>query len=275
MPAQPSLDRLRSLWDVIAGELRRQIYLHSTNPAEVAKLLDVDRSTVSRLINGKLHLRPDHAAVLDAAWKLDGLLFYLVSHASARPEDNWLPALSQYEADASRHRQWSVTVVPGLWQTPEYARACFQEAYKARTLDDVDEAMETRLARQVAVWDRPVPPRIAAIISWSVLRYRVGTDEVMRAQLAHIRDLCDRPGVSLRIVPERAGIHVGHDGDFKILTVGTAEVSYAETAGMLGALHLEAEKVEGYARRWDRLSDLAWPLDESLGWIDNEMSAYG
>ncbi|MEV4254334.1 Scr1 family TA system antitoxin-like transcriptional regulator [Spirillospora sp. NPDC049652] len=103
---------------------------------------------------------------------------------------------------------------------------------------------------------------------------RTRTAASRRAQLAHIRDLCDRPGVSLRIVPETAGAHVGHDGDFKILTVGTVEVSCAEMAGMLGALHLEAEKVEGYARRWDRLSDLAWSLDESLGWIDNEMSAY-
>lgn len=273
MTPQRKLDPLRSLWDVIALEVRRQLYWQSMSASDVARLLECDRSTVSRVINGHRRLKPDHARALDEAWKLEGHLSYLVAHASARPDDNWLPSLAQYETAATRHRTWDISVVPGLWQTPDYARATFEQARAAGLITDVDKALETRLERQAAVWERPDPPRVSAILSWAVLAFPAGGPKTMRSQLSHLLELGERPGASVRIVGRNQGWTPGNDGAFKLLTVG-GDVAFVEATGMVGNLILEPERVERYARRFEQMNDLAWSVDESRDTIEKAMGDY-
>ncbi|MFC6885162.1 MULTISPECIES: helix-turn-helix domain-containing protein [Actinomadura] len=267
--APRQLDPARSLWDLIAVELRRQIYVQSASQARVAEILECTRSYVSRLVNGTRHLSPAHAGRLDTAWKLRGLFAHLVAHAHARPDDDWLPSLAAYEARATRIRTWDVSVIPGLWQTPDYARATFERAYAAGLISDVDSALAARLERQEAVWDRADPPRMSAILSWAVLETPAGGAEVMRGQLAHLLALAERPGVSVRVVGKHQGWHVGLDGACQLLTVG-GDVAFAEAPGM-GRVVLDSERVERYARRIESVGDLAWTTADSRTAITKAM----
>ncbi|WP_424923207.1 Scr1 family TA system antitoxin-like transcriptional regulator [Actinomadura rubrisoli] len=272
-PERRQLDPARSLWDLIAVELRRQIYVQSTSQARVAELLGCTRSHVTRLVSGSRRMSPEHAAVLDATWHLRGLLAHLVSHALARPDDEWLPALAAYEARATRVRTWDVGVIPGLWQTPDYARATFERAHAAGLITDVDRAMSDRLERQAAVWERGDSPRMSAVLSWIVLESPAGSAAVMRAQLAHLLNLAERPGVSVRVVGRHQGWHVGHDGACQLLTVG-ADVAFAEAPGM-GRMVLDPERVERYARRIEQVNDLAWDTSDSRNAITRAMDTNG
>ncbi|MFC5184982.1 DUF5753 domain-containing protein [Actinomadura harenae] len=267
------LDPSRSLWDLIAVELERQIYEKSTSQAGVAKILGCDRSTVTRVLSGVRRMAPEHAATLDTAWNLRGLLGHLVAHALARPDEDYMPAFAEYEARATRIRSWGTAFIPGLWQTPEYARATLEAAWSAGLLDDVDKALATRLDRQKRVWGSDDPPRITAIIAWTVLRTQAGGNDVMAAALAHMLELAQRPGVSVRIVPEEAGLHVGHDGPFQLLTVGS-DVAFTDAPGTIGHLFLEPSRVEQYARRMERISDIAWTAGESVAAIEQGMGRY-
>jgi len=213
-------------------------------------------------VNGSRHLSPEHAGILDSAWNLRGLFAHLVAHAVARPDDDWLPSLAAYEARATRIRTWDLGVIPGLWQTEDYARAMFERAYAAGLLKDVDAAVATRMERQAAVWERAELPRVSAIVSWMALTASPGSGELMAAQLAHMLALSERPGVSVRIVGQDAGWHIGHDGSCQLLTVG-ADVAFAEAPGMVGRLVLDPERVERYARRIEQVSDLALTTAES------------
>ncbi|GAA4235864.1 hypothetical protein GCM10022254_44100 [Actinomadura meridiana] len=121
-----TLDPARSLWDLISVELRRQIYAQSTSQARISEHLDCTRSHVTRLVNGTRRLSPTHATILDNLWQLRGLFTHLVAHALARPDDDWLTSLAAYEATATRIRTWDLGAIPGLWQTPDYARATFE-----------------------------------------------------------------------------------------------------------------------------------------------------
>lgn len=270
---RPPLDAARSIWDLVAVELRRQIYVQSTSQARVAELLGCSRSHVTRLVGGTRHLNPHHAMILDDTWRLERLFTHLIAHALARPDDDWLTSLAAYEASASRLRTWDLGIIPGLWQTPDYARATFERAHAAGLLDDVDRALERRLERQAAVWEKGDMPRVSALLSWVVLSSPVGGTRVMRDQLAHLLALAERPGASVRVVGRHVGWHIGHDGSFQLLTVGS-DVAFAEAPGMVGHLVLDPDRVERYAQKMEEINDLAWPAAETYTAIEKAMDDY-
>ena len=131
------LDPDRSLWHLLAVEVRRQRESHGLSGNQLADLLEVDRSTVSRWENGLRRLGEEYAKKLDALWHAQELFVRLVRFAHAVDAGDWMTGLAQYEARATRHRVWETLLVPGLLQTPDYARALL----KVGLADDPDKAL--------------------------------------------------------------------------------------------------------------------------------------
>lgn len=91
-------------------------------------------------------------------------------------------------------------VVPGFFQTPGYATALLTSIAKFRgTPDDVADAVTARMNRSHVV--REGDHRFAVLIEESVLRYRIGSPDVMAAQLGHLLSVMALPSVSLGIIP--------------------------------------------------------------------------
>lgn len=102
-----------------------------------------------------------------------------------------------------RTRQFKVymsTVVPGFLQVAGYATALMSAitAFQG-TPDDVAEAVRARMARNRIVASEG--RRFTILIEESVLRYRVGDNEVMLAQLGHLMSATAMPAVKLGIIP--------------------------------------------------------------------------
>ncbi|MFI6514266.1 helix-turn-helix domain-containing protein [Spirillospora sp. NPDC050679] len=255
MIMQNRLDPNRSLWDVIAVQVRSYRLHHNLTGDQLAEILKCKRSQVSRIENGLRRLNADYAAILDSTWKTEGLFSFLVRHASARSTDEgWLTGLQELERDASRIRMWESCRMPGLLQTPDYARA--QLRMGLGNADEVEAALKVRLARAAAVFDRSTPAIVTAVLSWAVLVQPVGGQGVMREQLAHLLALGERPNFTVRIVEASAGIHMGHDGPVKLLTVDNRDVGFTE-ASTGGRLLLDPADVQLIAVRYEQVSDLA------------------
>ncbi|ARQ67613.1 Scr1 family TA system antitoxin-like transcriptional regulator [Streptomyces marincola] len=99
-------------------------------------------------------------------------------------------------------RLYAPAVVPDLLQTPAYAEAL----QRVRHPEEDDRRIARRVelvVRRQAVLERadPAPPVVWALLEEAALRRRVGDAEVMRGQLAHLRLLAARPGVTIRVVP--------------------------------------------------------------------------
>lgn len=267
MPDGRDLDPDRSLWDHIAVELERLRKLRGLSGNKLAAQLGCDRSYVSRVENGRLRLSAQYARKLDGLW---GTAFaQLVRLAEASDDGDWFTGLTDHEARATRHRMWEALLVPGLLQTPDYARA----ALSAGLVRGVEEALEKRLARQAAVWERPEPPIVSVLLNWAVLSQPVGTPDVMRGQLAHLIELGEAPHVSVRIVEREAGPHKGLDGSFRLLTVGDRDVAFAD-APERGRLVTATSDVQQYALRYDRISEIAAPVGTSRNIIKRSMEDY-
>jgi hypothetical protein len=97
-------------------------------------------------------------------------------------------------------RVYHSLVVPGQLQTPGYATALLTDIATFRELpDDVEQAVTARMERQrvLSLGDR----RCAVVLEEAVLRYRIGSVDVMAAQLAHLITAATLPSMSLGIIP--------------------------------------------------------------------------
>jgi transcriptional regulator with XRE-family HTH domain len=113
------------------------------------------------------------------------------------------------ESSASRYertqlfRIYEHTALPGLFHTAEYSTEIMN--YWVRFLglpDDAEAATEARLARQKVLRDGR--RRFIVVLAEQVLRTRLGTPQVMAAQLEHLQQVMRLPNVSVGIIPAMA-----------------------------------------------------------------------
>jgi hypothetical protein len=158
--------------------------------------------------------------------------------------------------------------VPGLFQTPEYARALTRVHVPEESDAEVDRRVELRLARQ-AILRRPIdPPLLRVALRETVLRSPVGGAEVMAGQLRRLAETSELPNVSLRVVPFTAGLHPGMvAGPFEILRFPVngggleSEPPTVYSDIYTGAIYLDKPReVESYDRAFEEIWETA--LDE-------------
>jgi transcriptional regulator with XRE-family HTH domain len=262
MTARESLNPEGSLWDLIAVQLRRHREERRMSGSTLGALLDLDRSSVSRLESGQIKLLEKHARVLDREWDTAGLFTVLVRFAKQGHDREWFKTHTEMEAKASELHIWELSWIPGLLQTEDYTRA----AVVAAGFSDIDTLVSIRMKRQECLTRNP-PPLMWAMVDEGVLRQPVGSPEIMRGQLTHLLTLAALPNISIRIVPSRVGAHVGRDGSFKIMTVDGADSAYIE-ASEEGRFVVDATDVRSFRVRFDRIGDRALPVDASIELIE-------
>ncbi|MGC5335105.1 helix-turn-helix domain-containing protein [Micromonospora sp. DT62] len=197
-------------------------------------------------------------------------------HAYGDAVPSWFELYVGLESAASRLRGYDESLIPGIVQTKEYARALFRLGGLLND-EERERAVQVRLQRQALLSRRlPAAPRLKSILSETVLRRTVGTPTVMAAQLDHIIKLSDLPNVSVRVLPLAAGPQPGAvAGTFMILdfppTKGgraAPEPSVIYSESLTGALYLDKQdELAAYERVWQGLEALALGEAESRDMI--------
>lgn len=269
MSFRPSPDPKSSLWAFIACHLRFCRLQHKLTGDLMGEILICSKSTVSRLETGGLQLDMPQAAALDCAWDTGGLFSTLVWYATLGHSPDWFKQYVDLEQKASVIKVWEVALIPGLLQTADYARAGLMTG----GVEDVEAAVEQRLRRQ-AILDREHPPVLWVLLAESLLELPCGGPAVMKAQLAHILELSERPNIGIRVVPKSVGHHPGLDGAFMLITMSHphTEVAFVEAPGG-GRLVPNITEVASYALRYDRIGQQALPEDPSRDLIKRVMEA--
>lgn len=172
------------------------------------------------------------------------------------------------EDGASKIVFQALHLLPGLFQTREYARALISASHPQSDADSVERRVEARMHRQDLL-GRDVPPQIIAILDEAILRRLIGGSETTCAQLHRLIELSGRPNVDLHVVPFSAGAHAGLDGQFTILDFPDEEdppVAFQE--GLFGDVFVEAvQDVGRYTLAADIALDAALPTKESVALI--------
>lgn len=121
--------------------------------------------------------------------------------------------------------------------------------------------LASRMARQQRALFRPEPPSVWFVVDEMALYRRVGSPEVMAAQMSHLADVAALPNVTLTVMP--AVIHPANESGFVIAD----NAAYAEhVAG--GYVFTEQETVTSLATRFDTLRAETYRASESLALIE-------
>ena len=162
------------------------------------------------------------------------------------------------ETEATLVRDFTLGYVPGLLQTPDYARALFQAALIRRTEAVLENEIEVRMIRQRRLTADEHPLELLAIVDESVLHRPVGGPEVMRAQLARLVEAAELDRVTFQVLPIGTGAHPAMSAVFTVLSfgdLGEPDLAYVEHP--MGAVQMAKE---ADVARATLVSDRLWSL---------------
>ncbi|MGH3510953.1 MAG: helix-turn-helix domain-containing protein [Pseudonocardiaceae bacterium] len=220
--------------------LRRAMQNAGLTGKDVARLLDLSPSWVSRLISGKRNVTAVQASAFLAVCRApsaerERLLElcdeqhtpgWFQQHGSRLPLQ--LVTYIDHENKAVAISCFDSTLVPGLLQTGDYARALLKEAGRVPT-NEIDDRVAARLARQ-SLFSRDRPARFTFYLHEFVLRLPVGGPAVMDDQLQLLERMSRRSYLTLRVVPASLGAHAATAGSFILMEFAEFKpVAYLES----------------------------------------------
>jgi transcriptional regulator with XRE-family HTH domain len=179
---------------------------------------------------------------------------------------SWFTTYVELESAASTLHTYQSDLVPGLLQTPAYHQALFDADPLLQGLVDVERNVQFRVERQHAVFDRPGPLCMTAVLSEAVLARQVGGGKVMDEQRQHLLELSDRPNIVMHVVPFSAGAHAAMRGTFAVLGFDSPDdpaVTYLETRA--GGRYIEEQGLlEAYRCDFAQITAQSIPIEEYL-----------
>jgi transcriptional regulator with XRE-family HTH domain len=145
------------------------------------------------------------------------------------------------EAGAAWEQTYQDAFIPGLLQTPEYARAVISSAAPFLRSADLPRLVQLRADRQQRLTAADF--RLTAVINEAALHRWVGGREIMYAQLRHLLDVQHNATVEVLVLPYEAGEHPAQGQSFTLLTFPEPEdpaivfLDYAHSSGFLEKAH--------------------------------------
>jgi transcriptional regulator with XRE-family HTH domain len=256
---------------------------------QLAKQIGQSRAQISRLENGHVVDQDDVMKILDALGVDDDRWTQIMTIAREAGERGWWESnrfmgerqalYANLEAGAQTIREFQMTFIPGLLQTPDFTRAR-GEADRVAGADtfNADKAADGRIGRQ-RMLRRPGGPTYEVIIDELAIRRSAAPPEVLKAQLYHIAATVNgNPRITARVLPvdvtidgysvprSAFSIYTFQDpGDPTVVAVDTVTNDLVLTEG---------DDVKRYELLYDRLRSASLSMSDSLDLlIDTAKSA--
>jgi transcriptional regulator with XRE-family HTH domain len=278
---------------LVGGALRR--YRENVGYAleDAARVLECDRSKISRIETGQRGIRPKELRELLAEYGVpEGEQGALVAIASRGGQHGWWQPYADIfseayldyvimESAASEIMAYEAQLVPDLLQTDDYARAIAAAEPGYTTPEQREYAVAAKaVRRQVVLSGGSNGPkgsggssgsggrRLWLILGEGALHQAVGGPGVLAGQISHLVQLAEHsPDLTIQVLPFTAGAHAAAgSGSLAILRFPDAPslgVVYLEA--LSGGVYLEGQAdVTRYTRAFALLSASALSAQDSL-----------
>lgn len=259
----------------LAAELRALRHASGKTMTETAAGAHLSQPTVSRIERAETTAKPnDVRALATFLGAHRAKVEELVTLASQLRRKGWWNAYGDAIADrysnyiemeeaAVTECTYEPSVIPGLLQTVEYARAV-----SAAVLGEhapVGDLAAVRQRRQELLTHASTPLRLHAIIDETALRRRYGGAQVMRDQIAHLLDAADRENVTLQVLPVDTDDQPATTGPFVVLEFAAPEPPVVYHEGIRNDLYLEdAADIDWFKMIFAQLGRLALSPENSV-----------
>jgi len=270
--------RIRTVW---LGRAIQQMRMDADLTAkDIAAYIGRDQSTVSRMEDGKVpvgeqilegyleacgvvdpHRQADIRRIRRDATNSGWWEGYEGDVAGVLMDHTWV------ESKAATASTFDLAYIPGLLQTPEYARGVMAAIDPS---EDLERWLELRMTRQ-HVLSKHHPMKLKAIIDQSVIQRQVSSPEVMRLQLGHLLEMTQLANVDIRVLPMDR--YHGTSGSFEVFTLTNPYPRIGYIAGPAGDVCVEGHAVEQLSLQFERLSAASLNPDHSRDLITDERNA--
>ena len=174
------------------------------------------------------------------------LLVALLRIAERDREPSWFRPWLEAERAARQLRYFNPALVPGLFQTENYARAVlrFNDTFpRPRSSGSWPPGWPGRKSLSGRH-----PPQIVVVVDESVLsRTAEGLSGIMVEQVGRLIEVAELPHVHIHLVPRSTGLHIGWSGPFALArSADGGWVGHLEH--QLGGAVVDDE--DGVAARW-------------------------
>ncbi|MFY1672282.1 helix-turn-helix domain-containing protein [Plantactinospora sp. WMMB334] len=243
----------------IRDQVRRQRALRGMSQEEFGKRANYSASTVSAAETGTRPIDMPYATRADEILDTGGLLVSLVKAAQRDNQPTWFKRWLDAERAATQLRYYHPTLIPGLLQTENYARAVLR-LDPTRTDAEVEKLVAARLQRQ-EILTRDEPPLVIAVLDESALRQR---DAIMAEQLRHLLRMAELPYVQLHVIPADAGLHIGLSGQLALARSADGNWTGNLENQLADFVVVDEDGIATLLARWESVRSVALPQNQSL-----------
>ncbi|WP_329141250.1 helix-turn-helix transcriptional regulator [Streptomyces sp. NBC_01476] len=250
---------------------------------EAGRALDVTHATIRRMEKAEVGLKLPYVEKLlstygvTSAEEIGG--FLALAREANRPGwwhsfrdvlPDWFSAFVSLEGEAAVIRAYEPHYVPGLLQTPDYARAVLRAGLPHAAAEEIERLVTLRIERQALLARSDAPPLLWVVMDETVLRRPIGGRTVMRDQIGALMDATELPNVRLQVIPYAAGPHPAMYGPFHIFRFQLQEIpdiAYAES--LVGGVYFdERDDVSTFLEALDRMCAQAAPAQSTKAILD-------
>jgi transcriptional regulator with XRE-family HTH domain len=184
------------------------------------------------------------------------------------PYASYFTEVAELEAVATKLCEFAPTVVPGLLQTAEYARALTVAVHPFAADDYIEEKVTSRMER-AWILQGPTRPEYWVVLHENAVLTPVGGPTVMAQQLDHITAIVRARWALVTVLPRSVGAHAHMTGTLKLMEFeDQPPTAYTETE-FSGTLLDDPAVVKQAQRAYDLLRVAAMSPEASLALIQS------
>jgi transcriptional regulator with XRE-family HTH domain len=272
------IDALPARRRLVGGALRRYRENLGLGLEEAARILECDRSKISRIETGQRGIRPKELRELLTEYGVtEHEQTALAGIAQTARRDRWwqpyadvideqFRELLALESEASEILLYDAQQIPDLLQTPRFAQASANLSGSLAGSVSLETLTEITVSRQQAVFGGR-RTRVVALVGEGALRAAVVSGNVMQEQVARLIEIGATSSAAIRILPLLCGAP----------SAGPVTILRFAEASSLGAVYLHGlsggvclarqQDVASYTRAFEHIKAFALSHADSASWL--------
>ncbi|MFE7384534.1 helix-turn-helix domain-containing protein [Streptomyces zhihengii] len=266
-PGAPAPDPGSGMLRVFGRQLKRFRVRAGLERSEFGARLGYSVSTIAAYEQGRRVPPPRFIDQADELLDAGEVLKEMREEVARAQYPAFFRGAAKLEAEAVELHVYANQAVPGLLQTPEYARAVFGMWRPLLDEDTLAQRVAARLARQ-GILSRTPMPTLSFVIEEATLRRPLGGAAVMRGQLEQILLIGHQRNVELQVMPTAREEHAALGGPFTLIeTKEGRRIAYVE-AHKDSRLHTERGAVREFEEQYGILRAQGLTPRESLTFVE-------
>ncbi|MGW5234611.1 helix-turn-helix domain-containing protein [Streptomyces nodosus] len=254
---------LRTVGKIIKGFRERA----GLTQAELGVAIGYSEEQVSSVERGRRAPKEPFLDAADRVLGVEGLISGLKRDVEEARYPKKVRDLAKLEGEAIELCAYANSVVHGLLQTPEYARALYGMRRPPFSEEEIERLIAARMARQ-EVFDRQPAPVFSLVQEEVTLRRPLGGRMVMRNQLERLLKFGQRRNVEIQVMPTHREDHAGLDGSLQLLRLKEGDTVAHNEVQLTSRLISHPKEIQIFEVRYGIIRAQALTPRESLAFIE-------